>query len=120
MTKRRKKRRGQLGQWHKRHTPEEQREQRAAAFAAIRKLYAEVLPVWRTCQRGFCRRHKSCGGANAQRCLTRCWPLLSEQQQTRAWVDVIAGGPRRVRSATHLEQHLRSYPPTNFVYPPAS
>ena len=56
MTKRRKKRRGQLGQWHKRRTPEAQREQRAAAFAAIRKLYAEVLPVWRTCQRGFCRR----------------------------------------------------------------
>jgi hypothetical protein len=46
--------------------------------------------------------------------------LLSEQQQTRAWIDVIAGGPRRVRSATHLEQHLRSYPPTNLVYPPAS
>jgi hypothetical protein len=51
MTKRRKKKRGQRGLWNKRLTPEEEVEQREAAFAAIRQLYAESLPLWRSCQR---------------------------------------------------------------------
>jgi hypothetical protein len=112
----RKKKPGKRGQWNKRLTPEEQRERKEEAFAAIRKLYAEVLPVWRSCQRGFCRRHRCCRGADAQRCLERCWPLLSEQQQTQAWCQVIAGGPRHIRPATSTEQNLRDFPPTNFVY----
>jgi hypothetical protein len=117
MPKRRKKKRGQRGQWNKRQTPEEQRERKEVAFAAIRKLYAEVLPLWRSCRRGYCRRHKMCGGADALPCLTRTWPLLSKNLQTQAWWAVVAGGPRRIRPATQFEQHSRNYPPTNFVYP---
>jgi hypothetical protein len=116
MTKRRRKKRGKRGQWNKRLTPEEQHERKEVAFAAIEKLYAEVLPLWRSCQCGYCRRHRRCGGADAKPCLRRCWPLLSEQQQTQAWAQVIAGGPRRIRPASYFEQLSRNYPPSNFVY----
>jgi hypothetical protein len=115
MTKRRKKKRGQRGLWNKRLTPEEEVEQREAAFAAIRQLYAESLPLWRSCQRGYCRRHKLCNG-DVRPCLKRCRPMLPQPQQNRAWHQVIAGGPRRVRAVTHTELHLRRYPPSNFVY----
>jgi hypothetical protein len=119
MPKRRKKKPGRRGQWNKRLTPEEQHERKEVAFAAIRKLYAQVLPLWRSCQRGYCRRHRYCGGADAQRCLEHCWRLLPEQQKTQAWCQVIAGGPRRIRPATPTEERLRNFPPSNFVYPPA-
>jgi hypothetical protein len=115
MTKRRKKKRGQRGLWNKRLTPEEEVEQREAAFAAIRQLYAESLPLWRFCRRGYCRRHQLCSG-DVRPCLKRCWPQMPPELQTRAMDQVIAGGPRRVRAATHNEWHLRRYPPSNFVY----
>jgi len=115
MTKRRKKKRGQRGLWSKRLTPEEEVEQREAAFAAIRQLYAESLPLWRSCRRGYCRRHKLCSG-DVRRCLKRCWPLMPPELQAQAAHQVIAGGPRHVRAVTHNEWHLRRYPPTNFVY----
>jgi hypothetical protein len=41
---------------------------------------------------------------------------MPPELQTRAMDQVIAGGPRRVRAATHNEWHLRRYPPSNFVY----
>jgi hypothetical protein len=115
ITKRRKKKRGRRGLWNKRLTPEEEVEQREAAFAATRQLYAESLPLWRSCRRGYCRRHKLCSG-DVRPCLKLCWPLMPPKLQTQAMNQVIAGGPRRVRAATHTELHLRRYPPTNFVY----
>ena len=69
MAKRRR-RRKQRGLYNKRYTPDEQVVQREIAFAAIKRLYAETLPVWRTCTRGFCRRHKCCTG-DVGACLAR-------------------------------------------------
>jgi hypothetical protein len=57
---RRRKKPGKRGLYNKRLTPDEQKVQREAAFAAIRRLYAEVVPLWRSCTRGHCRRHKQC------------------------------------------------------------
>lgn len=92
-----------------------QNAQREAAFAAIRALYCESLPLWRTCARGHCRRHRTCGGDGAA-CLTRGWPLMPPHVQQEAYALVRRGGPRRLRPATHREWALRSFPPSNFVH----
>ncbi len=114
MAKRRRKRK-QRSLYNKRYTPDEQVVQREIAFAAIKRLYAETLPVWRTCTRGFCRRHKCCTG-DVGACLARHWPLLPEPLQEAAYRTVRAGGPRRLPPATHTEQELRRFPATNFVH----
>jgi hypothetical protein len=114
MSKRRKKR-GMRGLYNKRLTPDEQVVQREADFAAIRRLYCEVVPVWRSCRRGYCRRHQSCRG-EAGACLARAWPLLPPALQNAAYAQVIAGGPRRQPPATHTEWALRRFPPSNFVH----
>ena len=114
MKKRRKGKSSRRGLFFKRSTPDEQVAQREIAFAAIKRLYAESLPLWRVCGRGFCRRHQRCGG-EAVKCMTRAWPLVPPEVQRRAYEEVMRGGPRRLPPATHLEQHLRGYPPTNFV-----
>ncbi len=113
----RRKKRGRRGLFHKRTTPEEEVAQREAAFAAIRRLYREVLPLWRSCRRGDCRRHKSCCGDDGagRACLKRTWPLLPPQAQNRAHRLVAVGGPRRLPPSTHMEWRLRRYPPSNFV-----
>jgi hypothetical protein len=95
-------------------TPAGQQAQRNAAFAAIRRLYSESLPLWRSCRRGFCRRHHCCIG-DSTACLRRTWPLMTQEAQQRAYDQVKRGGPRRLRSATHMEWSLRGYAPTNFV-----
>jgi hypothetical protein len=112
MTARRGKRK-KRGLFNKRSTPDEQEAQREAAFAAIRALYRQSLPLWRACGRGRCRRHRGCFGDSD--CLTRAWPLLPEAAQEAAHALVIAGGPRRRPPANHVEWMLRQYPPTNFV-----
>ena len=108
------KRHGMRGVYHKRLTPEEETAQREAAFAAIRRLYGEALPLWRFCARGFCRRHKQCSGETGP-CLKRGWPLLPPELQKEAYAQVQAGGPRRLPPVSHTEWELRRYAPSNFV-----
>jgi hypothetical protein len=114
MSKRKK--RGRRGLYNKRLTPDEQVVQREAAFAAIRRLYAESLPLWRFCPSGFCRPHKRCSGKDVLRCLEHGWPRMPPEQQTRVHREVIAGGPRHIPPASHVEWDLRRYPPSNFVH----
>jgi hypothetical protein len=111
----RRKKRGQRGLYNKRLTPDEQDAQRQAAFAAIRRLYCEVVPVWRACRRGFCRRHRCCCG-DAAVCLARGWPLMPSELQKLAADQVKLGGPRRLPPATHTEWQLRRFPPANFIH----
>jgi hypothetical protein len=106
--------RGMRGLYNKRLTPDEQVVQREAAFAAIRRLYCEVVPVWRACPRGGCRRHRCCHG-DAAACLKRGWPLVPPQLQKLAHDQVALGGPRRLPPATHTEWELRRFPASNFV-----
>ena len=95
--------------------PEEVAQHRKAAFTAIRKLYAEVVPLWASCRRGACRRHRCCGG-DIRACLVRGWPLLSAQAQEAARIAVVNGGPRHVPAHTRSEWNLRRFPPSNFVH----
>jgi hypothetical protein len=115
MTKRRKRKSGRRGLYNKRLTPDEQVVQREAAFASIRRLYAEALPLWRGCRSGSCRRHKTCHG-EPRPCLKRAWPLMPPELQKAAYDQVSVGGPRRLPPATHLEWLLRRYRPSNFVH----
>ena len=96
-------------------TEEGRKAQSQAAFAAIRALYVESLPLWRVCGRGWCRRNHSCGG-DGRACLKRGWPLMSPQLQDEAIALVLHGGPRRLRPATRKEYILRSFPPSNFTH----
>lgn len=105
---------GRRGLFNKRLTPDEQAAQRDAAFAAIRRLYGEALPLWRFCRRGPCRRHKACAG-DVGPCLNRGWPHMPPELQTEAHHTVMRGGPRRLPPATHTEWQLRRYPPSNFA-----
>jgi len=112
--RRRKKKQGRRGLHNKRSSPDEQAAQQDAAFVVIRWLYSQVLPLWRSCRRGFCRRHKRCCG-DRHTCVKRAWPLLSRELQEEAFRLVKAGGPRRLPPSTHTEWELRRFPPTNFV-----
>jgi hypothetical protein len=105
---------GRRGLYNKRLTPDEQVARREAAFTAIRDLYGEALPLWRFCQSGHCRRHKTCVG-DVRSCLVRGWPQLPQEVQIEAHHAVMRGGPRRLAPVTHTEWQLRRFPPSNFV-----
>jgi len=116
MPKRRKKSR-ERPHTPKRLTPEQESAQRKAAFAAIRGLFCHVTQPWRSCQRGYCRRHHCCiGEAGPGACLGRHWPLMTQAEQEAAHIEVINGGPRRLRPQTSTEWSLRRFPPSNFVH----
>jgi hypothetical protein len=101
----------------KRLTPEQESAQRKAAFAAIRALFCQATRPWKSCQRGYCRRHRCCiAEAGPGACLGRHWPLLTPAEQKAAHFDVIDGGPRRQRPQTSTEWSLRRFPPSNFVH----
>jgi hypothetical protein len=86
------------------------------AFAVIRSLYCASLPLWLGCSRGFCRRHRRCGGDRFA-CLPRAWPLLPEAVQERARAEVALGGRRRIAPESETERQLRVFPASNFVRP---
>ena len=88
-------------------------QQRHAAFAATRKLYAEVAPLWRVCLRAVCRRNACCRG-DAEQCIMRAWDRFPVADKNRAWRAVQYGGPRRIPPATAAEKYLRRYPRSDF------
>ena len=98
----------------KRLSYDERRVYREAAFAAIKKLYAASLPLWRYCPRGVCRRHKICAGDDG--CLKRVAPLLPGEVWGPAMKAVEQGGPKRIPPANPIERALRNFPPSNFIH----
>jgi hypothetical protein len=80
-----------------------------AAHAATWRLYGEVLALWRACRNKKCRRHRRCLGAPAP-CLMRALPTVPQARALQAAKEVMAGGPRRVPPATHLEWTVRREP----------
>jgi hypothetical protein len=77
-----------------------------AAHLATHRLYCETLKFWRRCALRICHRHRRCLGEPTG-CLMRGLPLLSPAERLRAQDQVIAGGPRRLPPATHVEWCLR-------------
>ncbi len=90
----------------KRRSYDEGRAQVDAAHIATHRLYCDVLAFWRNCAKRPCKRHRRCVG-EATGCLLRGLPLVPPGQRLLAQKKVIAGGPRRVAPATHVEWYLR-------------
>jgi hypothetical protein len=94
---------------NKRHSPAKQQALMNAAREATRRLYCDVLEVWRRCADKRCRRHLRCAGD-----ATACFRRLDSSAIGDATIDaVIAGGPRRLPPATHTEWGVRRWPPSS-------
>jgi hypothetical protein len=77
-----------------------------AAHLVTQRLYCDALRFWRRCSRPDCKRHRRCCGAPT-RCLMRGLIFVPPSQRLRARRQVIAGGPRRIAPASHIEWVIR-------------
>jgi hypothetical protein len=77
-----------------------------AAHSATHRLYCDVLRFWRRCSDKSCKRHRRCAGEPTA-CLMRHLPLVPIAERVAAQKQVIAGGPRRIAPATHVEWQVR-------------
>jgi hypothetical protein len=93
-------------QFQKRRTVGEGLKLADDAHAATWRLYCEVLGFWRSCADRRCKRHRRCCGEPA-RCLMRGLPGVAPAERDKAEKEVIAGGPRRIPPATHMEYVVR-------------
>jgi hypothetical protein len=80
-----------------------------AAHAATWRLYCDAFALWRTCRSKKCRHHRHCRGEPAG-CLMRALAFIPPVRRETAAKQVIAGGPRRIPPATHLEWTVRREP----------
>jgi hypothetical protein len=80
-----------------------------AAHAATWRLYCDVFSLWRGCRGKKCRHHRRCLGEPAG-CLLRALAFIPPARREEAAKAVIAGGPRRIPPATHLEWTVRREP----------
>jgi hypothetical protein len=90
----------------KRRTFEEGLAQVDAAHRATQRLYCDALRFWRRCPQPRCKRHRRCCG-EAARCLVRGLIHVPQSRRLSARQAVIAGGPRGLAPATHVEWFIR-------------
>ena len=76
------------------------------AHVATWRLYCETLKFWRRCSSVVCKRHRRCAGEPAG-CLIRGLPSVPPAARLKAEQEVIAGGPRRIAPASHIEWTVR-------------
>jgi hypothetical protein len=79
------------------------------AHAVVWRLYCDVFAFWRGCRKKPCKRHQRCCGEPAG-CLMRGLPSVPPAEREKAAKEVIAGGPKRIAPASHIEWHLRREP----------
>jgi hypothetical protein len=77
-----------------------------AAHIATHRLYCDTLAFWRCCSKRPCKRHRRCVGEPTG-CLMRGLPSVPQAERLKAQQEVIAGGPRRMPPATHIEWFVR-------------
>ncbi len=92
--------------YNKRRTFDQGRALIDAAHVATYRLYCDVLAFWRTCPKAPCKRHRRCAGEPAG-CLMRNLPFVPQAERLKAEKEVIAGGPRCIPPATHMEWQVR-------------
>lgn len=78
-----------------------------AAHQSTFRLYCDCLALWRRCTKRSCRRHRCCLGDKPGDCFSRALPFVHPARRIVARKTVIAGGPRRVAPATHIEWFVR-------------
>jgi hypothetical protein len=94
------------GDYGKRRTFEQGKAEIDAAHVATCRLYCDALRLWRRCGLRPCQRHRRCTG-DAIDCLGENHYLIPPSRRRRAQKIVIAGGPRRLAPATHIEWVVR-------------
>ncbi len=77
-----------------------------AAHLATYRLYCDALSFWRGCATKACKRHRRCAG-EPTRCLARGLLHVPQARRLEAQKQVIAGGPRRLAPASHMEWFVR-------------
>ena len=77
-----------------------------AAHLATYRLYCDALGYWRRCNKPRCKRQRCCLG-DAAGCLLRGLMHTPQAERLVAEREVIAGGPRRIPPATHMEWLVR-------------
>jgi hypothetical protein len=77
-----------------------------AAHIATHRLYCDALKFWRQCAKRPCKRHRRCVGEPTG-CLMRGLPAVPQALRLKAQKEAIAGGPRRLAPATHIEWSIR-------------
>jgi hypothetical protein len=95
------------GNYQKRRTFEQGLAQLDAAHRTTFRLYCDSLDLWRRCRSRTCARHRCCLGDDPNMCFTRALPDLHPQRRIEARRQVIAGGPRHIAPATHIEWFVR-------------
>lgn len=98
-------------QFLKRRTVDEGLKLADDAHAAVWRLYCDVFRFWRWCLNNACKRHRRCCGEPA-RCLMQCLPSVPPVERPKAQNGVIAGGPRKIPPASHMEYLVRRQPLT--------
>ena len=94
------------GHYHKRRTYAQGKAEIDAAHRMTFRLYGDVLRLWRRCAQRRCKRHRRCLG-DPRHCFGHAWPFVPPSLRLRAQKQVIAGGPRRVPLASHVEGTVR-------------
>ena len=84
------------------------------AHAATWRLYCETFRLWTSCRLKPCKRHRRCCGEPAA-CLMRGLPSVPPAERAAAEKAVVAGGPRRIPPATHMEYVVRRQPLASLV-----
>ncbi len=77
-----------------------------AAHIATQQLYCDALKFWRRCSQRACRRHRRCCGEPTG-CLLDGLIYVPQSRRLQAQQRVIAGGPRHIAPATHIEWFIR-------------
>ena len=90
----------------KRRSYEQGKAEVDAAHIATQRLYCDALNFWRRCSQHSCKRHRRCCGAPTK-CLTWGMIFVPQSRRRKAQKEVIAGGPRRIAPATHIEWFVR-------------
>jgi hypothetical protein len=90
----------------KRRSFEQGKAETDAAHIATHRLYCDALSFWRRCSKRPSKRHRQCLGEPAG-CLLRGLPYVPPSRRLKAQKQVIAGGPRRIAPATHMEWFVR-------------
>jgi len=98
----------------KRRTFEEGQALVEAAHVATHRHYCDALKFWRRCSERKCLRHRRCLGEPTG-CLVRGLPYVPQARRLKAQKEVIAGGPRRITPATHMEWFVRRTELTTLV-----
>lgn len=97
---------------HKRYTAAQHVARQQAAMNALRRIYCDVVGLWRSCAVRRCKRHRRCCG-DAWSCLQR--GRVPASLRARIHEQVRTGGPDRLPPVNSVERKMRDDPPAGWL-----